>query len=128
MSAEIPLDHIRFMQASASGIFQDRQHDIIENAKALQAGTLKITNMPKIEVWQDDQGRIWTTNHRRLITLLLSGIADKIPVAFVDEAVVKQNAYEFTTTNEGKKIYVWLTDEVAMIVGNDNRCHLSSKG
>lgn len=122
MPKEIVVSQIRFMQESSSGEFTDLKHDIFELAHDLQSGKTKVSDLPAIEVWQDRQGRIWTTNHRRLVALLLSGTAKKIPVTFVDEETVMKNRNEFTTTNEGKKIHVWLTDDAALIIGNDNRC------
>ncbi len=122
MPKEIPLDQIRFMQDSASGDFSDDKHDIIEIAQKIRDGQKKVTDLPPIEVWLDDHGNIWTTNHRRLITMLISGVVQKAPVIFVDQAVVQQNAYEFTTTNEGSKIIVKLTDQLGMVVGHTNRC------
>lgn len=120
--SQIWISDIRFMQDSASGLFNDNQHDIIELANQIKADSAILDKIPKIEVWQDDQGRIWTTNHRRLIGLILSGRISKIPVTFVDEATVIKNKYEFTTTTEGKILNVWLTDQLKLVISNKNRC------
>lgn len=120
--SDIYIADIRFMQDSASGVFQDNKRDIIELARQIQKDPASIEKLPKIEVWQDEQGRIWTINHRRLIAMILSGIVLKIPVIFADEATVQKNRHEFTTTTNGKTINIWLTDQLGLVVSNKNRC------
>lgn len=123
----LPVNQILFMQESASLPFQNNKNDIIDLALALKSGKVKVANIPPIEIWQDQQGRIWTTNHRRVITMILAGIT-QMPVKWADRATVLQNKKEFTTTNGGKKITVWITDKVAMVVTNDGKCaHLVSQ-
>lgn len=124
--SEIEVSQIRFMQESASGEFHDLKHDVFGLAYDLKSGKIKIQDLPIIEVWQDTQGRIWTINHRRLIALVLSGTPKTIPVKFVDQETVKKNDYEFTTTNGGSKIFIWITDDLGMLIGNDNRCEIKS--
>ena len=110
------------MQESASGLFSNSNESILQLANRLKNGTENIKNLPKIKVWQDKQGRVWSTNHRRLIAMVLAGI-QQVPIEWASKATVLKNAYEFTTNNEGRRITVWLTDNVGMVVVNDGKCN-----
>gem|GEM_PF-6160464 len=110
-----------FMQDSASGLFTDRRYDVIDLAKDLKTGRVKTGDLPSIEVWQDTNGRIWTMSHRRTLAMIMAGL-DQVPVRWADESTVLQNRSQLTSTNGGKKITVWLADNVGMVVKNDGSC------
>lgn len=112
---------ILFMQQSASLPYQNLKNDIIDLAKSLKSKKISARDIPPIEVWQDANGHIWSTNHRRLIAMILSEVP-RIPVTWADKKTVLQNNYEFTTTSGGKIINVWITDNVAMVVENNGVC------
>jgi hypothetical protein len=108
--AEVSVNDIRFSQIRCRNSSQDGKYSVLGNAKSIQEGKLKVTDLPTIRVWRDTEGRIWTLDHRRLAAIRLSGMIDKITVEFVDEALVKAQKFKFDTLNEGKSMFVWLDD------------------
>lgn len=108
--AEVNVRDIRFSQIRCRNSSQDGKYSVLGNAKSIQEGTLKVTDLPTIRVWRDTEGRIWTLDHRRLAAIRLAGNVDKITVEFVDEALVKAQKFKFDTLNEGKSMFVWLDD------------------
>ncbi|WP_408098906.1 hypothetical protein ACJVC5_08300 [Peredibacter sp. HCB2-198] len=104
-SAVVDAKEIRFSQISAQND-SEGGYTVINNAKALKAGTLKVTDLPKLRVWRDEDGKIWTLDHRRLAAMRLSGAVDNIEVEFVPEAVVKEQRFKFSTQTDGKSIMI----------------------
>lgn len=123
--AEVNVRDIRFSQIRCRNSSQDGKYSVLGNAKSIQLGKLKVTDLPTIRVWRDTEGRIWTLDHRRLAAIRLSGMIDKITVEFVDEALVKAQKFKFDTMNEGKSIFVWLDDakketDLSVVIAPDN--------
>lgn len=108
--ATMSLQDIRWSQSMCRNSSQDKKYSVINNARAFKEGTLKVEQLPTIRVWRDVEGRVWTLDHRRLAAMKLSGVIDEIPVEFVSEALVKEQAFKFSTRNEGKGILVWVDD------------------
>ncbi len=120
---ELPVNQILFMQDTASLPFLDNKHDIIDDANGIKTGAIKPKDLPPILVWLDLQGRVWAINHRRLIAMILAG-RTHLTVKWADKTTVLHNKFEFTSTSGGKKITVWITDNIGMIVINDGTCRL----
>lgn len=72
---------INFMQDSIKN--QTGDYTVLDNANALANGTLKAGDLPAIRVWQDEAGKIWTLDHRRLGAFRLGGVGE-VPVQWVD--------------------------------------------
>lgn len=106
--AKMNVKEIRWSQANCRNSSQDKRFTVINNAKALKEGTLKVETLPTIRVWKDTDGKVWTLDHRRLAAIRLSGVVDEIPVEFVDEATVIAQQFKFGTRNDGKSIFVQL--------------------
>ncbi len=53
------------MQSSIKN--QTGQYTVLENAEALNNGTLKARDLPDIKIWKDADRKIWTLDHRRLM-------------------------------------------------------------
>lgn len=113
---------IRFSQLDCKND-SDGGYSVISNAKALRDGSLKVEQLPKLRVWRDSDGRIWTLDHRRLAAMRLSGAVNDIPVEFVDEATVQAQRFKFTTRTEGESIFVRVEkpgeENVAIVIAND---------
>jgi hypothetical protein len=112
----VDIDQIHFMQNSAHDLFHQEKFDIVTTAKQLQNGQLEPMKLPTIHVWEDTQHRIWTLNHRRLISFHLSNRQKNIPVIWASAAEVKASQSEYTTRSEGNKIYIYLTEKLALII------------
>ena len=132
--AEVEVKDIRFSQIRCRNSSQDGKYSVLGNAKAIQEGKLKVSNLPTIRVWRDTEGRIWTLDHRRLAAIRLSGKIDKVIVEFVDEAIVEAQKFKFDTLNEGKTMFVWVDDakketDLSVIIAPENasRSHAGQK-
>lgn len=109
-TATMKVKDIRWSQSMCRNSSQDKKYSVINNAHALKAGTLKVETLPKIRVWRDTDGRVWTLDHRRLAAMRLSGVVDDIPVEFVSETIVKEQKFKFSTQNDGRSILVHIDD------------------
>lgn len=120
--AVVDAREIRFSQLDCKND-SDGGYSVISNARALRDGTLKVESLPKLRVWRDADGRIWTLDHRRLAAMRLSGSVNDIPVEFVDEATVNAQRFKFTTRSEGESIFVRVEkpgqENVAIVIAND---------
>lgn len=108
--ATMSIQDIRWSQSMCRNSSQDKKYSVINNAKAFKEGTLTVEKLPTIRVWRDTEGRVWTLDHRRLAAMRLSGVVDKIQVEFVAETMVKEQAFKFSTQNEGRSILVHIDD------------------
>lgn len=107
----IKVRDIRWSQSQAANMSQDGKYTVVDNARALKAGTLNLNVLPVIRVWQDTQGRVWTLDHRRLAAIRMSGAFDEIPVEFVEESMVVAQKFKYSTRNEGNTILVHLDEK-----------------
>ena len=58
------------MQNSIWGVFTQSQYDIITTHQLKDQ--FIVSQLPKLEIWQDQQHRIWTLDHRRLAAMTLA--------------------------------------------------------
>lgn len=92
---------VRYMQSSINN--RTGEYTVLGNAEALKNGTLKPTDLALIRLWKDDEGRIWTLDHRRLVAFRLAGI-EKVPFKWATKEEVESQMWKMTTTTEGKTI------------------------
>lgn len=123
---KVKVNDIRWSQMAANNVSQDGKYTVVGNAKAIKDGTLNITKLPTIRVWRDNQGRIWTLDHRRLAAIRLSGVIDEIEVEFVSEALVKEQKFKFSNRDEGRSIFLYLDEkdaktDKAIVLSNEGR-------
>lgn len=123
-TATVDAREIRFAQISAQND-SDGGYTVINNARALKDGTLKTTDLPKLRVWRDVDGNVWTLDHRRLAAMRLSGAVDNIEVEFVAEEIVQAQRFKFSTPTDGKTIIVNFKkpedrESVAIVLMNDD--------
>ncbi len=111
--ANVNIADIRWSQVACRNMSQDGKYTVIGNAHAIKNGTLDLKKLPTIRVWRDDQGRIWTLDHRRLAAIKLSGVVKEIPVEFVSEEIVKAQKFKFGTHNDGKSLLVYQDEATA---------------
>jgi len=111
---------ISFMQQSISYTSQDSSGDgvytVLDNAIQLRDGVLKPQDLPTIRVWKDEQGRIWTLDHRRLAAYRIAGNLDSIPVQWVAPEIVERERFKFTTQSEGRTIRLNLGEGLAIVI------------
>ncbi|MCB0422901.1 MAG: hypothetical protein KDD61_18010 [Bdellovibrionales bacterium] len=102
---------IHFMQDSGNNA--TGAYTVVNNAHAIKKGKLDPTDtniFPPIQVWRDVTGRIWTLDHRRLISLNLAEWREKIPVEFVSEKKAMEDRFKFTNASDGKSIILHFDD------------------
>ena len=92
---------VRFMQSSIKN--QTGEYTVLGNAEALKAGTLKPEDMPLIRLWKDDDGKIWTLDHRRLAAFRLAEL-ESVPFVWATEEEVNNQMWKMTTTTDGLTI------------------------
>jgi hypothetical protein len=105
---ELKIGEIHFMQAKASN--SSGEFTVISNARALKDGTLLAKDLPPLEVWKDESGKIWSMDHRRLAAYELSGNVEIVPVKFVSEEEVISDTFKYSTLSDGKSIIMEIKD------------------
>lgn len=127
--ASVKVGEIRFSQQNAQNA-SEGGYTVISNARAFRDGSLKVEDLPRLQVWRDQDGRIWTLDHRRLAAMRLSGAVKDVLVEFVDEATVKQQRFKFDTKTQGRSIFVKVDEPgqepMAIVVTNDQMRSLAS--
>lgn len=114
--SRLDLSEIHFMQNNISNNYADSRYTVIENARMIRDGKLDAEKLPPIRVWRDTSGKVWTLDHRRLVSLILSGKVESAKVEWATQKEVTQQRYKMSTLSEGK--YLILTDrkDQALIV------------
>ena len=79
-STNVALYKIHFMQSSFWIVFNNTRFNVINTAKQLKNKSLSIKSLPKVHVWRDKKGIIWTLDHRRIAAIILAGNIKKISV------------------------------------------------
>lgn len=102
-NAVVDAKKIRFAQITAQNDSAGG-YTVINNAHSLKNGSLKTTDLPKLRVWKDVNGNIWTLDHRRLAAMRLSGVVDKLEVEFVAEEVVRAQRFKYSSPTDGKSM------------------------
>jgi RHS repeat-associated protein len=101
---------IHFMQNNAKNRSKDGQYTVLDNAESLKRGTLDPNSIPKIRVWQDASGKVWTLDHRRLAAFRLAKKCvpvNRVPKDELDPSEVRR---KMTTDNDGKSMELKLED------------------
>lgn len=102
---------IHFMQSSIKN--QTGDFTVLKNAEDLKSGILD-PEVLKINIWEDEAGKLWTLDHRRLAAFRLAGT--KVPADLAPSSIVKQQMWKMTTKNGGKSIKLKLGDGKSMII------------
>jgi len=105
---ELDPRQVRFMQSSISNHSAGKEHAVMETALDLREGRLRVSDLPVIRVWRDEQGRVWSLDHRRLASFLMAGNLERIPVEWVGPEVVSRQSFKFTTQTEGRSVLMTL--------------------
>lgn len=105
---------VRFMQSSIKN--KTGEHTVLDNAEELKNGTLKPEDMPLIRLWKDEEGKIWTLDHRRLAAFRLAGL-ESVPFVWATEEEVANQMWKMTTTTDGKTIRLKIDKGKNMTVG-----------
>ena len=112
----VPIEKIHYMQASMWTLMGGKKYDMLTAARRLKTGALRVTDLPRISVWQDQQHRIWSLDHRRLGAFTLSSVISRVPVLWATKAQVEQDRSRFTTVNGGTQAFVYLTERLVLIL------------
>ena len=92
---------IHFMQDSIKN--KTGNHTVLQNAKDLKNGKLKVTDFEPIRVWKDENNKIWSLDHRRLAAFKMAGI-EEIPVKWASKSTVAKEMWKMTTKTNGESI------------------------
>lgn len=112
----LQISEIHFMQRYGQENMGHRKYSLIETAQDLATGELPFESLPPLEVWRDDQGRVWALDNRRLAAAVLSGIDAELPVQWVDEAKIRADSFKFEPWRGGTAIQIILEDGRVLIV------------
>lgn len=112
----VALSQIHFMQLRAGAVTTDLDHSVYQNALDLASGVLRVDQFPPVAVWQDQLGRVWTTDHRRIISLLLAGTNVDVPVRWLSPREVWPVARQMSTLDMGNTIVVEHIDSTGVVV------------
>lgn len=118
---EIDVTNIYFMQDTANNAgthsTTGKTYTVLDNAIALKKGErLRPTDFPPIRVYEDPDGKIWTLDHRRLITFKLAGIDTINVVRVTKEVYENEKPLKFTTNNGGEAITLLSSNGPKIIV------------
>ncbi|MBF0359806.1 MAG: hypothetical protein HQK49_02290 [Oligoflexia bacterium] len=103
---ELDINDIHYMQGNCSNTTKDGIYTVIQNAKDIKAGKLDIKVIPRIGVWKDTTGRIWTVDHRRLASFVLSGSVKKVPAVWLDSKTVIHDKFKYSNKENGNKMVI----------------------
>ena len=101
------------MQSSIKN--QTGEHTVLGNAEALKNGTLKVTDLPEIRIWQDSDGKLWTLDHRRLAAFRIAEL-DSVPFRWATDEEVAKQMWKMTTKTNGTSVKLKLGNGQIMIV------------
>lgn len=104
---------VHFMQDSIRN--QTGDFTVLGNAKALKNGTLSPNDFPNIKIWKDDNGKLWTLDHRRLASYRLAGI-DSIPFNWASSNEVRNQMWKMTTTTGGETIRLKINNSTSKTI------------
>lgn len=126
--ARVNIDELHFSQLNiGSKTGSNNEYTVFGNARAIKEGKLDVKIFPKLRVWRDVNGKIWTLDHRRLAAMRLSGVIDEVDVVFVPEWRVNLERFKFSTESDGKMILMRFKDkedptkEVVAVIVNDGK-------
>ena len=123
----VPINAIHFMQTSIWGVFTQSKYDVITTAHQLKDHSLLISQLPKLEIWQDQQHRIWTLDHRRLAAMTMARNVKNVPVIWASKQEVQQYRSRYTTTSQGKQILMYLTHRLVLVIDKHGTQHNEDK-
>ncbi len=92
---------VNFMQSSIKN--ETGEYTVLGNSEALKNGTLKTTDLPKMKIWKDTEGQLWTLDHRRLASFRLSGLKE-IPFQWATQDEIAGQMWKMTTQTDGTSI------------------------
>lgn len=111
----VAIQELHFMQDSC-GFFSGEhdEYDVFSTARAIRSDPGFLYQLPPLQVWRDTTGRVWSLDHRRLVSYVLSGVIRDVPVRFVDRETairIEANGYKFTNPTGGRAIVLEVGDE-----------------
>lgn len=107
--AKVHINELHFSQYAASN--HTGEYTVVGNAQAFKAGKLDPSKFPRLQVWRDTSGKIWTLDHRRLISMVMAGYDKELDVEFVPYDFFKEDRFKFTNMGDGNSIVLSLTKE-----------------
>lgn len=107
--AKVHINELHFSQYAASN--HTGEYTVVGNAQAFKAGKLDPSKFPRLQVWRDSTGKIWTLDHRRLISMVMAGYDKELDVEFVPYEFFKEDRFKFTNMGDGNSIVLSLTKE-----------------
>ena len=104
---------VRYMQSSIKN--QTGDYIVLDNAQALKEGTLKPSDLPEIRIWIDNDGNLWTLDHRRLAAFRIAGV-DEVPFRWATDEEVASQMWKMITKTGGDSIKLKLGNGKSIII------------
>ncbi len=92
---------VKYMQSSIKN--QTGDYTVLDNAQALKDGTLKPSDLPEMRIWKDNEGNLWTLDHRRLAAFRMAGV-NEVPFRWATDEEVASQMWKMTTQSGGTSI------------------------
>ena len=109
---------IRFIQAKISNV--TGEYTVLGNAEAIRNGTLDPDSLPVIRIFQDDDGELWTLDHRRLAAMKIAGVKE-VNYRWATPEEVALQWWKDATTTRGESILLKMEDGTYRTVYRDGR-------
>ena len=98
----------RFMQSSISN--KTGEYTVLGNAEAIREGKLSPNDLSLVRLWVDDNGEIWTLDHRRLAAYKMAGL-EEIPFRWATEVELSTEYWKMDTKDNGESMVVRMKRE-----------------
>lgn len=113
---QLPLSAIHFMQNGVSGNFSKNQGSVVELARQIRDQKVKPQELPPIRVWRDNEGKIWSLDHRRLAAMILSGKVQEAPVVWASRRDIYKDSFKLKNLDGGDRMLLYLGPKISLLI------------
>lgn len=109
-SASLEIRDIHFMHSFVDELMGNQKYSVVETAHDLRQEELSVETIAPLEVWQDERGKIWTLDGRRLAAIFLAGNIKSVPVVWISQERLVQALVPFNPWRNGESVQILLDD------------------
>lgn len=109
---------IRFIQAKLNNI--TGEYTVLGNAEAIRNGSLDPEKLPTIRIFKDEEGELWTLDHRRLAAMKIAGVPE-VRYRWATPEEVATQWWKNSTTTRGESILLKMEDGTYRTIYRDGR-------
>ena len=109
---------IRFIQANLNNI--TGEYTVLGNAEAIRNGSLDPEILPTIRIFKDEEGELWTLDHRRLAALKIAGVPE-VKYRWATPEEVALQWWKNSTKTRGESILLKMGDGTFRTIYRDGR-------